>query len=138
MLTALTVIVALVVGIIQLLTLILNVAAPSGRFWDGVASAGEHYELIGGAICASFVVFGLLSVLLYKPWRRRVERARQARRQPQQIGEDVEETETAAGSDGALDVTTEHTHRDGRKLDRKAAQAVNNTKTTAETAERIL
>ncbi len=137
-LTALTVIVALVVGIIQLLTLILNVAEPSGRFWDGVESAGEHYELIGGAICASFVVFGLLSVLFYKPWRRRVERDRQARRQPQQIGEYVEETEVMAASDGPLEVTTEHTHHDGRKLDLKAAHDVNNPKSTAETSERIL
>lgn len=33
----------------------------------------------GGAICASFVVFGGLSVLVYKPWRRRVDRKRQQR-----------------------------------------------------------
>ena len=36
-------------------------------------------EATGGAICCSFVVFGGLSVLLYKPWRSRVERARRAR-----------------------------------------------------------
>ena len=137
-LTALTVIVALVVGIIQLLTLILNVAEPSGRFWDGVESAGEHYELIGGAICASFVVFGLLSVLLYTPWKRRVERNRQARRQTQQIGEHAEETEATAASDRPFEVMSEHTPHDGRKLDTKAAHAVNNPKPTAETVERIL
>jgi len=91
-LTALTVIVALVIGIIQLLTLILNVATPSGRFWDSVASAGAHYEVIGGAICASFVVFGGLSVLLYKPWRRRVERGRRGRCQPRRMtGAEVEQ-----------------------------------------------
>ncbi|KAF7512520.1 hypothetical protein GJ744_001455 [Endocarpon pusillum] len=137
-LTALTVIVALVVGIIQLLTLILNVTEPSGRFWDGVESAGEHYELIGGAICASFVVFGLLSVLLYKPWRRRVERNRQARRQPQHVGGDAEESEETAASGRPLEFMSEHTHHDGRRLDTRAAQAVNNPKSTAETVQHIL
>lgn len=90
-LTALTVVVALVIGVIQLLTMILNVAQPSGRFWDGVESAGEHYDLIGGAICASFVVFGALSIVLYKPWRRRVERYRNRIRQQQHFEEEDEE-----------------------------------------------
>jgi nickel/cobalt transporter (NiCoT) family protein len=79
-LTGLTVVVALVIGTIQLLSLILNVAKPSGRFWDGVQSAGDHYELVGGAICASFVVLGALSTLLHKPWRRRLERRRRGMR----------------------------------------------------------
>lgn len=30
----------------------------------------------GGAICGTFIVFGGLSVLLYKPWRRRIDRKR--------------------------------------------------------------
>lgn len=30
----------------------------------------------GGAISASFVLFGGISVLLYRPWRRHVEKAR--------------------------------------------------------------
>lgn len=30
----------------------------------------------GGAICGAFVVFGGLSVFLYKPWRRRVDKKR--------------------------------------------------------------
>jgi len=78
-LTCLTVMVALVIGTIQLLTLILNVASPSGRFWDGVQTAGDYYEVIGGAICGSFIVIGGISVLCYKPWRRRVEKARKVR-----------------------------------------------------------
>jgi nickel/cobalt transporter (NiCoT) family protein len=78
-LTSLTVMVALVIGTIQLFLLILNVASPSGRFWNGVQIAGDHYELIGGSICASFVVFGGLSVLCYKPWRRLVEKAKKER-----------------------------------------------------------
>jgi high-affinity nickel-transport protein len=80
-LTSLTVMVALVIGTIQLLTLILNVASPSGRFWDGVQTAGDHYEVIGGAICGSFVVFGGFAVLSYKPWRRHIERAKKERHQ---------------------------------------------------------
>ena len=44
----------------------------------------------GGSICASFVVFGALSVLLYKPWRRNVDKKRQIRNQP---GELVDEDE---------------------------------------------
>ena len=46
-LTVITVLVAVVIGVIQLLSLILNVAEPSGRFWDGVAVAGDHYYVIG-------------------------------------------------------------------------------------------
>ncbi len=46
-LTVITVMVAVVIGLIQLLTLVLNVAQPSGRFWDGVAAAGEHFDIIG-------------------------------------------------------------------------------------------
>ena len=78
-LTALTVVVALVIGTIQLLTLVLNVAAPEGPFWDGLEAAGDNFDIIGGAICGSFLLVGGLSVLLYGPWRRRVERKRQVR-----------------------------------------------------------
>lgn len=46
-LTAITVIIAIAIGVIQLLTLILNVAEPKGKFWDGVGFAGDHYEAIG-------------------------------------------------------------------------------------------
>lgn len=31
---------------------------------------------LGGSICGAFVFFGVLSVLLYKPWRRQVDRRR--------------------------------------------------------------
>lgn len=69
-LTTLTVIVAIVIGVIQLLTLVLNVAEPTGKFWDGVQTAGDYYDAIGGGICGCFLVIGLLSVVVYKPWRR--------------------------------------------------------------------
>lgn len=46
-LTVITVTVAIVIGIVQLLILILNVAEPSGKFWYGVGVAGDNYEVIG-------------------------------------------------------------------------------------------
>lgn len=46
---------------------------------------------VGGAICASFIVFGALSILLYKPWRRRFDRIRGVHRQAQ-ISRAVAET----------------------------------------------
>lgn len=78
-LTSLTVMVALIIGTIQLLTMILNVTNATGRFWDGVQTAGDDYEIIGGSICASFIVVGGASVFCYKPWRRRVEERRRKR-----------------------------------------------------------
>ncbi|WEW57824.1 hypothetical protein PRK78_003291 [Emydomyces testavorans] len=98
-LTLLTVIVAMVIGVLQLLTLIFNVAKPKGKFWDGVEMAGEHYDIIGGAICGCFIVFGIISVLLYPHWRRWV-----AGRHPVQEvrDESVEEVER-----GEVSVTPE-------------------------------
>lgn len=80
-LTALTVVVALIIGVIQLLSLLLNVAvseetAEKSQFWHGVEMAGEYYDVIGGAICGSFVVVGIISVLCYRPWRRWVDQER--------------------------------------------------------------
>jgi nickel/cobalt transporter (NiCoT) family protein len=75
-LTTLTVICAIVIGVIQLLSLVLNVANPKGRFWDGVAAAGDSYEIIGGAICGMFIIVGGLSTVVYKPWRRWVDKER--------------------------------------------------------------
>jgi len=46
-LTTITVFVALAIGIIQLFTLILNVAEPTGRFWDGVRAVGDHFDIVG-------------------------------------------------------------------------------------------
>jgi nickel/cobalt transporter (NiCoT) family protein len=101
-LTSLTVMVALIIGTIQLLTLILNVALPSGPFWDGVQIAGDHYEVIGGGICASFVVFGGLSVLCYKPWRRRVEKAKKERLRVLDVQQNSESA-SVEGTEGNVD-----------------------------------
>lgn len=76
-LTAITVIVALVIGVLQLLTMIHSVRPDlSGPFWDGVDVAGDHYDIIGGCIVGSFLVLGIMSVLAYKPWRRVIDRKR--------------------------------------------------------------
>ncbi|KAF1811217.1 NicO-domain-containing protein [Eremomyces bilateralis CBS 781.70] len=92
-LTVITVIVAVVIGVIQLLSLLRNaLGEPEGHFWDGVESAGDHYDVIGGSICASFVVFGLLSMVVYGPWRRRVDRIRD-RRQTAVLETDAEEVQ---------------------------------------------
>ncbi|KAF7944304.1 hypothetical protein EAE96_010703 [Botrytis aclada] len=77
-LTGITVLVAICIGVIQLLSLIANFSA--GPFWDGVNAAGDHFDVIGGGICGAFVVFGGASVLLYGPWRRWVEKGRVGRR----------------------------------------------------------
>jgi len=71
-LSAITVMVAMVIGIIQLLSLVANYS--SGPFWDGVNSVGDHFDIIGGGICGAFVVFGAASVVLYRPWRQRFDR----------------------------------------------------------------
>jgi high-affinity nickel-transport protein len=88
-LTVITIVVAVVIGIIQLLSLILNVAEPEGRFWDGVAVVEDYYDVIGGAICVSFLVFGGISVALYGPWRRWIGR-RNGRVEEEQSGMGVE------------------------------------------------
>ena len=92
-LTIITVIVAIIIGTVQFLNLILNVAEPNGKFWDGVEKLGDSWDIVGmlymayarltstnkgsgGAICGAFVVFGGLSILLYKPWRRKVDKNR--------------------------------------------------------------
>ena len=73
-LTGITVFVSAFIGIIQLLSLVQNVAEPEGGFWDGVSAIGHHFDIIGGSICGLFVVVGLGSVLVYRPWRKRMDR----------------------------------------------------------------
>ncbi|ROV97485.1 hypothetical protein VPNG_08702 [Cytospora leucostoma] len=73
-LTGITIVVSAFIGIVQLLTLILNVAEPEGTFWDGVSAIGDNFEIIGGSICGLFLVVGAGSVLVYGPWRRRMDR----------------------------------------------------------------
>jgi high-affinity nickel-transport protein len=85
-LTVITIFVAIVIGIIQLLFLVRNVTEPTGRFWDGVKVVEDYYDVISGAICASFILFGGLSILVYKPWRRYIDHRRQGFTEPQRVG----------------------------------------------------
>ncbi|KAK2032498.1 Ni2+-Co2+ transporter transition metal uptake transporter [Colletotrichum zoysiae] len=78
-LTGITVFVSAFIGIVQVLSLVANVAEPEGSFWDGVDAIGEHFDIIGGSICGLFVVVGLGSVLVYRPWRARVEKRAEER-----------------------------------------------------------
>jgi high-affinity nickel-transport protein len=73
-LTGITVFISSFIGIVQVLSLAQNIAEPEGRFWDGVSAIGDHFDIIGGSICGLFVVVGLGSVVVYRPWRRRMDR----------------------------------------------------------------
>jgi len=79
-LTVITVIVAIVIGMIQLFSLVLNVAEPTGKFWDGVGKVGDSFEIVGGAIVGLFAVCAVVSMALYRPWRRRFDAKRAAAR----------------------------------------------------------
>jgi high-affinity nickel-transport protein len=99
-LTILTVIVAIVIGVIQLLTMILNVTDATGKFWDGVQTAGDYYDAIGGGICGCFIIFGGLSVVVYKPWRRWMDQ--RYGRSTVAGAERSQDEEPEAGEDGVV------------------------------------
>lgn len=108
-LTALTVMVALVIGVIQLLSLIVNVnPGLAGPFWDGVRTAGDDYDIIGGAICGSFIVFGAVAVVCYKPWRRRVDAYRESTwgRQGEEQAFELDEAAAHAGEEEGVVLQT--------------------------------
>jgi high-affinity nickel-transport protein len=73
-LTGITVFVSAFIGIIQVLSLIDHVAEPDGSFWEGVGAIGDYYDIIGGCICGLFLLVGVGSVLVYRPWRRRMDK----------------------------------------------------------------
>ena len=64
-LTVITVMIAVVIGVIQLLTLILHVAEPTGDFWGGVDSAGQHFDIIGRQ---PFAFYSLSVILRFSRW----------------------------------------------------------------------
>lgn len=80
LLTTLTILVAIIIGTIQFLTLALNIRTPANdsddqqqhlsKFWNGVVAAGDHFDIIGGSIVGMFILTGILGVISYKPWRR--------------------------------------------------------------------
>lgn len=61
LLTFLTLLVAIFIGTMQLLSLIQNVVTPTptGRFWDGVSFLSDNYDIVGGIICGAFLVVGI-------------------------------------------------------------------------------
>lgn len=100
-LTAVTVAVAIVIGVLQLLTMIHSIRPDlGGSFWHGVDVAGDNYDIIGGSICGSFVVFGGLAFICYRPWRRRVDTWRM-KHAPPANGEC--ETDSLEGDVGGLE-----------------------------------
>ena len=66
-LTAITVVVAIVIGVIQLLSLVLNAANPSGKFWDGVGVVGDHFEIVGKK-SPNLIILTSLVIVPYR-WR---------------------------------------------------------------------
>jgi high-affinity nickel-transport protein len=116
-LTSLTVMVALIIGTIQLLTMILNVTNATGLFWDGVQTAGDDYEIIGGSICASFIVVGGASVVYYKPWRRRVEERRRKRDEAALGFDEFDQIESEAGGVEEIDVEVVSKGMDGKRVE---------------------
>ncbi len=102
-LTGITVLVAICIGTIQLLSLVDSVAAPEGPFWDGLHVVGDHYDIIGGSICGLFVLGGIGAVLCYKPWRRWAEKNRPLARIEGRDEEEGGGFEGGKNGDGKMD-----------------------------------
>ncbi|QPH02536.1 hypothetical protein C2857_006747 [Epichloe festucae Fl1] len=73
-LSGITVVVSAFIGVVQVLSLVQNVAGPEGPVWDGVSAIGHHFDIVGGSICGIFLLVGIVAVILYRPWRRRMDR----------------------------------------------------------------
>lgn len=101
-LTGITVVVSAFIGIIQVLSLAQNVADPQGSFWDGVSAIGDHFDVIGGSICGLFLVVGLGSIAVYRPWRRHMDRKYSQRLIVDQPSEPVEAGDSVAGESGSV------------------------------------
>lgn len=100
-LTGITVAVSAFIGIIQILSLVQNVANPQGSFWDGLTAIGDHYEIVGASVVGVFALAGIGSVALYQPWRRKMEE-----RRAQRIPSDTPQ-HTLASTMGRADVSQE-------------------------------
>ena len=82
-LTGITVAVSAFVAVVQIFSLVIKISHPEGTFWDGVEQLTDHFDIVGGCICGVFVLVGVGSVVVYRPWRRRLERREQERREAQ-------------------------------------------------------
>ncbi|KAL1305861.1 hypothetical protein AAFC00_004013 [Neodothiora populina] len=133
-LTGVTVLVAIVIGTIQFLGMLQGAAELEGGFWDGVIVASDHYDIIGGAVCGSFVVFGLLGVVCYKPWRKRVDARRAALTQPVDGNDEVIVTSDddravdEQPEDGLVELVQESTSSVEPERDGKAQQSSSTSK----------
>lgn len=101
-LTGITVVVSAFIGIIQVLSLAQNVADPEGPFWDGVSAIGDHFDVIGGSICGLFLVVGLGSIAVYRPWRRHMDRKYSQRLIADQPAEPVDTSDLLAEESGTV------------------------------------
>ena len=72
-LTGMSVVVASTIGIIQMLTLIMDTAEPRGNFWNGVAWAGDHYPLIGAIIIGCFAFVVICSAIILRLFKDRLD-----------------------------------------------------------------
>ncbi|EEY16411.1 high-affinity nickel transport protein nic1 [Verticillium alfalfae VaMs.102] len=73
-LTGITVFVSAFIGLVQLFTLIQNIGNLEGGFWDAIEAIGDNFDVIGACICGLFVIIGIGSIVVYRPWRRRANR----------------------------------------------------------------
>jgi high-affinity nickel-transport protein len=64
--TAVSVVIALVVGAIEILGIIGDQFTLHGRFWDGIGSLGDHFGLIGVTIIGIFILSWAISLVAYK------------------------------------------------------------------------
>ncbi|MGI4975524.1 MAG: HoxN/HupN/NixA family nickel/cobalt transporter [Janthinobacterium lividum] len=64
--TAVSIVVALLVGGIEALGLIGGQLALTGGFWDGVGTLNEHFESIGFVVIGIFVASWILSAVIYR------------------------------------------------------------------------
>jgi nickel/cobalt transporter (NiCoT) family protein len=67
--TAMSVLVALLVGSIEGLGLLADRLGLSGGFWQAAGTLNEHFGMLGYAIIGMFLASWLLSAAVYK-WRR--------------------------------------------------------------------
>jgi nickel/cobalt transporter (NiCoT) family protein len=64
--TAVSVLIALIVGTIEILGIIGDQLTLHGRFWDGIGSLGDHFGLIGVVIIGIFILSWAISIVAYK------------------------------------------------------------------------
>jgi nickel/cobalt transporter (NiCoT) family protein len=67
--TCISVVVALVVGGIEVLGLLAGRFHLKGRFWDGITSLNDHFGTLGYFIVGLFAISWIVSIAVYK-WRR--------------------------------------------------------------------